>query len=135
MHQKSECVDLNKNIYIYVQKGQFGKNSSLAILLSSLVFLFSSQRHFITFFIIKIFLCHRPLPFSTRAPLLPLLPQIHWTMLVDNVDLKICLLGTSTSMVTLAFFFPWCKLKWSQDEFNSQSHILQGLGTTSWSMV
>ena len=25
-----------------------------------------------------------------------------------------------------------CKPKWSQDEFNNQSHILQSLGTTSW---
>ena len=34
-----------------------------------------------------------------------------------------------------ATFFPWCKLKWSQDEFNSQSQILQDLGMTSWSIV
>ena len=27
------------------------------------------------------------------------------------------------------------KPKWSQDEFNNQSQILQGLGKTSWSMV
>ena len=50
-----------------------------------------------------------------------------WTMLVDNVGLIICLLGTSNSMITMTFL-PWCKLKWSQDEFNSQSQILQGLG-------
>ena len=29
--------------------------------------------------------------------------KTHWTMLVDNVGLKICLLGTSNSMVTLTF--------------------------------
>ena len=62
--------------------------------------------------------------------------KAHWTMLVDNVGLKICLLGTSNSMVTLAFFpgtsatsnhrfymawgrlhGPWCKQPfsvWSQ---------------------
>jgi len=28
-------------------------------------------------------------------------------------------------------FYPWCKSRWSQDEFNSQSQILKGIGTTS----
>jgi hypothetical protein len=55
--------------------------------------------------------------------------KTRWTMSVDYVGLKICLLGTLNSMVTLTFL-PRCKLKWSWDEFNSQSHILQGLGTT-----
>ena len=53
---------------------------------------------------------------------------------MNNVGLKICILGTSNSMVTLTFF-PWCKPKWSQHKFNSQSQILHGLGTTSGSMV
>ena len=73
-----------------------------------------------------------PLPFSTRAPLLPFRHKIHWTMSVDNVGLKICLL--ETFMVTLVLF-PWCKPKWSQNEFNNQSHILHDLGTISWSMM
>ena len=60
--------------------------------------------------------------------------KIRWTMLVDNVGIKVCLFGTSNSMVTL-IFFPWCKPKWSRDEFNNQSHILNGLGTTSWSIT
>ena len=60
--------------------------------------------------------------------------KTRWTMLMDNLDLNICLLETSNFMVTLACC-PWCELKWSQDEFNNQSQILQGLGTTSWSMV
>ena len=47
-----------------------------------------------------------------------------WTMSMDNVGLEICLMGTSNSMVTLPFF-PWCRPKWSRDEFNNQSHILQ----------
>ena len=29
-------------------------------------------------------------------------------------------------------FPPWCKPKWSRDEFNNQSQNLQGLGTISW---
>ena len=45
------------------------------------------------------------------------------TMSMDNVDLKICLLGTSNSMVTL-IVFSWCEPKWSRDEFNNQSQIL-----------
>ena len=57
--------------------------------------------------------------------------KTYWTMSVDHVGLKPCLGGTSNFMVTLALF-PWCKPKWSRDEFNNQSQILQGLGTTSW---
>jgi hypothetical protein len=51
------------------------------------------------------------------------------TMSKDNVGLKLCLLGTSNSMVTL-IFFPWCEPKWSRDKLNNQSQILQGLGMT-----
>ena len=51
---------------------------------------------------------------------------------VGDVGLKICRSGTSNFTVTLTFFpVPWCKPKRSQDEFNSQSQISQGLGTTS----
>ena len=57
-----------------------------------------------------------------------------WTMSVDNVGLNICLSEILNSMVTLTSF-PWHKPKWSRDEFNSQSQIFQGLGTTSWFMV
>ena len=32
-------------------------------------------------------------------------------------------------------FVPWCKLKWSRAVFNNQSQVLQGLGTTPWSVV
>ena len=46
--------------------------------------------------------------------------KTRWTMSADNVGLKICLLGNSSSPVTLTFS-PWCKLKLSRDEFNSQS--------------
>jgi hypothetical protein len=48
--------------------------------------------------------------------------KTRWTILVNNVGLKICLLGTLNSMVTVTFF-PWCKPKLSQDEFNKQSQI------------
>ena len=60
--------------------------------------------------------------------------KTRWIMSMDNVGLKICLLGTSNFMITLTFI-PWCKPKWSQNEFNNQSQVLQGLGTTLWFMV
>ena len=60
--------------------------------------------------------------------------KTHWTMSTDNEGLTICLLKTSNFMDTMTFF-PWCKPKQSRDEFNNQSHILQGLGTTSWCMM
>ena len=53
-----------------------------------------------------------------------------WTMSMNNVGLKICLLETLNSIITL-IFFPWCKPKWSLDKFNDQSQILLNLGTTS----
>ena len=34
--------------------------------------------------------------------------KTRWIMLVDNVGLEICILGTSNYMVTLTFF-SWCK--------------------------
>ena len=36
--------------------------------------------------------------------------KTRWTMSVNNVGLKICLLGASNSMVTLTFV-RWCKPK------------------------
>ena len=57
-----------------------------------------------TSFIITTFLCHGPLPFYVRARLLPLHHKTHWTMSMDNVGLRICLWGTSNSMVTLTNF-------------------------------
>ena len=45
-------------------------------------------------------------------------------MSVDIVGFKKYLLKTSNSIVTLTSF-PWCKPKWSRDEFNNQSQTLQ----------
>ena len=83
-----------------------------------------------------------PKKFSAMNPCLFLLQHMfclshrktHWTTSMDNVGLKIHHLVTLNSMVTLTFV-PWCKPKWSRDEFNNQSQILHGLGTTSWSVV
>jgi hypothetical protein len=62
---------------------------------------------------------------GSRAPLLPLSHRkTCWTTWVDKIDLKICLLEILNFVVTLTFLSPWCKLKWSQDEFESQLQIL-----------
>ena len=61
-----------------------------------------------------------PCLFPTRAPLLPLPLQNRWTLLVDNVGLKICLLKNSNSM-ELTFFLmlvkPITYFKWPWDDF------------------
>jgi hypothetical protein len=51
------------------------------------------------------------------------------TMPMYQLGLKTCLSQTTTSMVTQPFF-PWCRPKWSRNEFNSRSKLLQRLGTT-----
>jgi hypothetical protein len=68
---KSECA----HFLIYTQKGNFEKTSSLTILLSSLVFIFSSpNKNSLKMYYNNIFLPWAP-TFSTRVPLLPLLLQ------------------------------------------------------------
>ena len=87
-------------------------------------------------FIITSFMCHRPLPFFLLEHLFCLShcePVVSCQLVMWA--LKYCLLGTSNSTDHCRIVFPWCKLKWSWDEFNKQSNILQGLGKTSWSMV
>ena len=54
---KSECVDV---FLICAQKGQFQKNSSLTILLSSLLFLFSSPNKISLKFYYNNNFCHAP---------------------------------------------------------------------------
>jgi hypothetical protein len=72
------------------KKKQKTKVSNLTILLSSLVFAFSSQKF-------KIYYNGITLPwalvFSYYSTSLPLSPRTRWTTLVDNVGLKTCLLG------------------------------------------
>ena len=103
--------------------------------LSSLVFIFSSYPPPNKYIIITIFPCHGSLPFFDHSTSIAYSHRkTLWTMSVDNVGLKICLLETLNSMVTLTLF-PWCKPRWSRDKFNTQSQILQGLRRTSWSML
>jgi hypothetical protein len=59
--------------------------------------------------------------------------KTRWTMSVDNVGLKIWLWGPRNPWSLWHFFSLGVRPKWSWDEFNIQSHILQGFGTTSWS--
>jgi hypothetical protein len=110
---------------IYAQKGQFKRiKSSLTILLSSLLFIFSSPKNMsLKIYYTNIF-CHGPLFFFYYNASFASHCKSYYTMLVDNVGLKICPLGTSNSMVTLTFIFPWCKQKWSWDKFNNQLQIL-----------
>ena len=59
-----------------------------------------------------------------------------WIMSVYYLGLQICLLETSTFMVTLPFF-PWCKPKWSQDDFlvhsvNTAPSVEIGQWVTPW---
>jgi hypothetical protein len=51
------------------------------------------------------FLYHGPLTIAAREHLLPPSPKMCWTMTTDNVGLKTCLLGISSSMIILTFFF------------------------------
>ena len=79
-------------------------------------------------FIITTFLCHGPMIFLPYHLFCLSHPKTCWTVLVDNVGLQICLLGTLTSIITLTFF-PRCKPKQSLDKFNNQSQILQVHGS------
>ena len=109
---------------MYAQKGSFErkKNKIKCDRLSSLVFIISFPRkNFIRWFFLRTsFLCHEPLFLiffsSTRTHMLPLITKpvgpCQWIML-----------GTSNSMVTMAFF-PCCEPKWFQVELNNKSQIL-----------
>jgi hypothetical protein len=71
----------------------------------SLVFIFSFPNNIIIYILLKKILCDGPMPFfyhstSFASPT----GKSRWTMLVDNVGLKTCLLGASNFMVTLTFF-------------------------------
>ena len=50
--------------------------------------------------------------------------KTRWTMLVDNEGLKYVFWGPPFYGHS-NIFFPWCKPKWSQNEFNNQPHIPQ----------
>ena len=104
------------------QKDNFEKRRSKIWPFSCLHLCFPQKFHLNIF--IASFLYHEPLPFSTRAPLLPL-PR--WTMSVDDVGLITCLLGTLNSMVTLTLYL-WYKLNSSWDELIANCRFYKTLG-------
>jgi len=129
MHPKSECAHY---FSVCPKREVLKKISSLTILLSSsslppkkITNNLLSQHLFLPW---ALAFFYKSTSFASPTA------KTRWTMSVDKVDLNTCLVGTSKSMVTQTCF-PRCKLKWSWDEFNNQSQILQGLGTTSWSMA
>jgi hypothetical protein len=124
MHQK-----MNVLIFLYMPKnGNFENKikSSLTILLSSLVFVFFPPKEIS----IKIYYSNISLPWALASFYYNTSfasPTAKPIMLVDNAGLKICLLGTLNVMVTLTLF-PWCKLKWSQDDSTSNHKVYRSLG-------
>ena len=63
--------------------------------------------------------------------------KTRWTMFINNTILKICLFEKYKPWTpwSLWQFFIGVNRNGPGDKFNNQSHTLQGLGTTSWSMV
>ena len=107
MHPKSECVVFLNicpkrvvlYIYIYIP-------SILTILMSSLVFIFFSQKQLLIKKSLKeCFSAMGPCLFLSKHFFCLSHRKNHWTMLVDNVGLIIHLLGTLNSVVTLTIFF------------------------------
>ena len=97
MHQTLNVL----NCVIYVQKAQFWKEKiKIKIREWPFYYLFLSSsflppKIFINFFIITTFLCHGPFLFKKKLKHLFCLSHHNtcWTMSMDNVGLKICLLG------------------------------------------
>jgi hypothetical protein len=114
--------------FIWVQKGQFWKDSSLTILLSFLVFIFSSA----IFFYYNVISLPWALAFPTRAPLLPLPPQKKMVgpCQVSDVGLKKDVSWGPQPLRSLWHIFPlpWCKRKRSYDKFNIQSQFHKASG-------
>ena len=82
-------------------------NLSLTILLSCIVFIFSFPKNIsLKFYFDNIFLSWAPIYFFLLEHLFYVSHcKTHWTMLMDNIGLKLCLLGTSNYMVIMTFFF------------------------------
>ena len=102
---------------LWLKRAIFWENSSMTIFCLLLSSPTLPQKHTHPKCNITILLCHGPLSFFlTRAILLPIHRKTYWTMSKGNVDLWMCLLGNHHRHYDI--FFPWCKPKWSWDEFN-----------------
>ena len=101
MHQKMIVL-----LYIYAQKGKFWnfeiKNEfwPLSLFLSS----FISLKESIQIWLWQHFFAMGPWLFLLEHLFCLSHRKICWIMSMDNVGLKICLLGTSSSMIILTFF-------------------------------
>jgi predicted metal-binding membrane protein len=141
MHQKMNVLIF---FCMYVQKGQFLIKvkfdhslvfSCLHLLLSSSSLRPKKKSSFTILFIIT--------TFCTMGPCLFLLEHLSclshcktcWTISMDNVGFLNTSFGDLELHGRSCIISPWCKPKWSHDKFNSQSHIVHGLGTTSWSIM
>jgi hypothetical protein len=137
MHPKKKCPNYFniclKKVILEEEKINFEHSLVFCWLLLSSSSLPHKQFH--SKFIITTLLLHGPLPFHTRAPILPLSHhKTRWTISVDNACLRNMSFGTSNSMVNLTFFslvLPNC----SHNELNNQSQFSQRLEMISWSMV
>jgi hypothetical protein len=48
---------------------------------------------------------------------------------MDDVGLKNCILGTSSSMITLTYFFPWCQTEVVPERVHTTNHkVYKALG-------
>ena len=121
MHQKVNVLII---FLIYAQKGKFWIKRIIKFD-HSFVFIFSSpqKNNPLKYYYYDIFSAMGSYLFLPQHLFCLTHHKTCWTMLMDNVGLKTCLLGTSNSMVPLTVY-PWCKPKWSRDEFDSQSQIL-----------
>ena len=133
MHQKVNVLMFFFNIC--PNRAILNQNSSLTILLSSLVFISSSPKKKSS----KIYYNNISLPraltifyHNTSFASPTAKPLVHVS---GYCRTYITSFGGPRPSWSLRHSFRWCKPKWSQDDFNSQSNILQGLGTTSWSTV
>jgi hypothetical protein len=112
-------------LLLCAQKWQFRTNLKFD---HSLVFIFSSPKtSFLTNLLEQHLFAMGPCLFLPEHLICLYHHKTHRTMSVDNVGLTICLLETSNSIITRTFF-PWFKVKWSQDEFNIQSQFYKVLG-------
>ena len=104
---KCRCVDIFDTC---LKRIAFEKNSSLSILLSSLLFIFSFPIFFFMKTIYNNISLSCTLAFFYQSTLFSLSHcKTCWTMSMDNIGLKMRLLGTSNTMVTLTFFL-WTKV-------------------------
>jgi hypothetical protein len=108
MNDHAPKMDCAKKIINICPRKVVLKSKNYQVSLFGLVFvglpLLIPQNNIIKILLLQFLSAMGPCLFPTKAPFLPHHRKTHWTMLVNNVDLKICLLGTSNSMATQTIF-------------------------------